>query len=226
MGVAIWDMHPYINIGNVTSPVFNTTTGLLSSSVNAIKRSKEIFDSNGLKYPTWADVDKDGLPDFVIATSMFAPGGGSSATLYFFRNTGTKEAPEFLGPANAASEPGFNLLGSTCAGCSGTCSGDVSTSFVDFDRDGMVDFFVAGGCRSSIKPYKRNVGTSVAALTLQNPIGKDASVFAVSDLFNGAKGGWYLAAAFVSIAPLTLFPCLVLVNDLNWPNYAPQRLDI
>ena len=195
-----WIMYPYINIGSSSIPVFNTTTGLLSSSNHALQRTKEFYDSSGVKYPTWADVDKDGLPDFVIATSMHAdgPGDANKALLYFYRNTGTKEAPEFLGAANAASEPGFNLLGSTCAGCSGTCSeGDVSTSFVDFDRDGNVDFFVAGGCRSSIKPFKRNVGTAGATLTLQNPIGKDASVFP-AHLFNGANGGWHFAAAFVS----------------------------
>ncbi len=118
--------------------------------------------------PTFVDIDADGDHDLVIGNQAESESGLNSQ-LYFFRNTGTNEQPQ------------YNLVSSEFAGMQPTTF--AKPAFVDIDNDGDQDLFV-GGFNGRLV-YSNNGGSP-----------ENAAFFPTSEFYQSIDVGSYAAPVF------------------------------
>ena len=119
------------------------------------KRLIPTIDVGAESAPVLADVNGDGLLDLIIGSKV-DPNDGTSGTVTWFQNVGTKTAPAFRDRGMLAIHGDFNY----------------APSIVDIDGDGLPDI-VVGTWRDRLQWY-RNVGT------LTNPSWKMADTALVT----------------------------------------------
>lgn len=132
----------YQNAGTPTHPRFEKQSAAFNPL--SMVQFTTAAEGRGVASPAFADVDGDGDYDCVVAD-------GSSA-LHYFRNVGTATAPRFEEVTTTSDNPFAALARSATAAAAAGAGGIYSLSFEDWDKDGLVDLFIAG-------VYYHNTGT-------------------------------------------------------------------
>jgi FG-GAP-like repeat len=134
----------YTNTGTTTTPAFAAATG---RGIN--------FEGLPLTLSSLVDIDGDGDLDAFL--------GNASGNTIFARNIGTTAVPNFGGYGGKLTNPfGLTSVGST----------NTKPKFVDIDRDGDLDAFIALTDGNTV--FFRNTGTATApafAAAETNPFG-------------------------------------------------------
>lgn len=140
---------------------------------------EDMIDLGTCAHPAFADVDADGLLDLVVgnfgyytATTPSQQGSAYNAGLYYFRNTGTAQAPA------------FTLIDSDWLGLSEFTPADFdfSPAFGDLDNDGDTDMLVGSNIGAVF--YYRNIAGPGVAMNLKydpNPMWFNMDIGVASD---------------------------------------------
>jgi hypothetical protein len=124
----------YKNTGTALAPVLTLQTGA-DSPLNSV-------DSGQDSTPAFVDIDADG--DLDLFTGSYSGG------IFYYKNTGTAQAPVFTQQTGAANP--FN----------GVSIGGGSPTFADIDADGDLDAFIGNKNQIKDHSYYQNTGTPQA----------------------------------------------------------------
>jgi hypothetical protein len=127
----------YKNTGTALAPVFSPQSG-----------ADNPFDGvnvGGFSAPSFVDIDADGDLDAFI--------GSNSGAVYYYKNTGTAQAPGFT--QQTGTDNPFNGVGGIA---------NSAPAFADIDADGDLDAFIGNKSHLAGYSYYQNTGTAQAPI--------------------------------------------------------------